>query len=151
MIQSLGFSRRWSSASTAAFKKSERFSPSRRTASIRANVPSGKRPGILSKFSFGRPMRDGLADISIADKLISPIDVTDIRYIVDIRNGDNPMTDRYSIARGDGYAVEIVKDAQGAFSTRKDAASALCLHLEADRKELGRALAYARRVANGAR
>ena len=85
--QSLGLprSRRAISRITASCTNAVRVSPSARTASMRSNVPAGKRPAMLSKFSLGLPMRDGVADISSTDKLISPIDVTDISYISDIK------------------------------------------------------------------
>lgn len=105
MAQSLAFSRRLISRSTASCTKAVRVSPSPRTASMRSKVPCGKRPAMLSKFSFGRPMRGAVADISLNDKLISPIDdVSDIRFIDDIRYGDKAMTfplDKTGIVRGD--------------------------------------------------
>lgn len=80
------------SRSTASCTKAVRVSSSRRTESIRANVPFGNLPGITSKFSLGLPMRDGVADISGADNLISPIDgISDICYIADIKYRSNPM------------------------------------------------------------
>lgn len=88
----LAFSRRFISRSTASCRNAVRVSPSSRRASMRANVPAGNRPGMLSKFSFGRPMRECVSDISTADKLISPIDAqSDICFITDIKYGDKSM------------------------------------------------------------
>jgi len=88
-------SRRDSSRSTASRSRSVRLSPSRNTASMRSNVRSGKRPGILSKLTCLRPTRGAVAGISFFVKpvtfLISPIALeTDISYLVDISYGDKP-------------------------------------------------------------
>ena len=84
------FSRLSSSRSTASRMKSERFSLSASTASMRAMVPARKRPGVCSSLIFGRPTPWRVSDTTFSAKpcilLISPIDrVTDISYLDDIR------------------------------------------------------------------
>ena len=70
-------SRRSSSRSIASRMKSERFSFGRRTASMRASVPSGKRAGVCSSLIFVRPTGRFVAAGRISVKpcilLISPI------------------------------------------------------------------------------
>ena len=89
------FSRLSSSRSTASRMKSERFSLSASTASMRAIVPARKRPGVCSSLIFGRPTPWRVSDITFSAKpcilLISPIDrEADITYLGDIRYGDKP-------------------------------------------------------------
>ena len=72
--------RRLISRSTASRMKSERFSLSAKSASIRASVPSGKRAGVCSSLIFVRPTGRFVPDITNSGKscilLISPIDET---------------------------------------------------------------------------
>lgn len=86
------FERLSSSRSTASRMKSERFSLPSHAASMRANVPAGKRAGVCSSLIFGRPTGAGVSDITFSAKLaillISPIDhVPDITYVDDINYG----------------------------------------------------------------
>ena len=90
------FSRLSSSRSTASRMKSERFSFSASTASMRAIVPARNRPGVCSSLIFGLPTPVRISDITFSSKqsilLISPIDAqSDITYIGDIRNGASEM------------------------------------------------------------
>jgi len=87
------FSRLSSSRSTASRMKSERFSFSASTASMRAIVPARNRPGVCSSLIFGLPTPVRISDITFSSKqsilLISPIDrEADITYLGDIRYGD---------------------------------------------------------------
>lgn len=88
--------RRCSSFSTASRMKSERFSPSRHAASIRASVPAGNLPGVCSSLMRGLPTGERVGDITISVEacilLISPIaSVRDITYVGDISYGGKAM------------------------------------------------------------
>lgn len=87
-------SRLASSRSTASRMKSDRFSLSVSTASMRARVPSANRAGVCSPLILGLPTGERVSDITNSVEpvilLISPIDdVNDIIYVGDIRNEGN--------------------------------------------------------------
>lgn len=95
MSQSLAFSRRANSVSTASRMNMARlFGPAK--ASIRSRTSGSKRTSVGLSPSAGLPMRARLAGIALSDnvciKPLSLIDgVTDNGYITVIANGDNPM------------------------------------------------------------
>lgn len=95
MCQSLAFSRRASSASTASRMNMARlFGPAR--ASIRSNTPGSSRTSVGLSPSAGLPMRERLAGIALSDNVcIKPLSLidwgTDNGYITVIANRGKQM------------------------------------------------------------
>lgn len=125
------FSRRSSSRSTASRMKSDRFSLSANTPSMRASVPAGKRPGVCSSLIFGLPTGRRVSDITFSAKacilLISPIDPqSDITYVDDIRYGVNEMITKTKINAARAYgSIAFAKGAVCAPAADRDCMSLL--------------------------
>lgn len=112
MTQSLGFARRWSSASTASRMNCARlFGPA--MASMRLITSADSRTCVGFTPSAGLPMRGRVSDTETNDKPIPPIDViTDTVFISDIGYGDKSMSESVSIferAKGP-YCLEYKGD-----------------------------------------